>query len=458
MTALAGGTVLRWTESVCPECLARIPATLVDCTDEIRMVKECPDHGVFRSVIWRGTPAFNDWRRPKAPARVREHATAVDKGCPYDCGICPDHRQLGCTGLLEVTGRCNLSCSVCFADSGPVSSPDPTLETIAGWYSRVLAANGPCSIQLSGGEPTLRDDLPEIIELGRKAGFSFIQLNSNGLRLAAEADYARRLREAGLVSVFLQYDGTEEEIHRQLRGRAMLLEKHRAIAHCTAAGLGVVLVPTVVPGINTHNLGEMVRTALDFGPGVRGVHFQPASRFGRFAVEGGPERFTLPEVIAALERQTAGLVKTGDFLPPGCEHERCSFHGSFIRTKDGGLRPVSAPTEGNCCCAGPADKEADVLRTVNLVASQWAGPATGAEKESGLGADGAMDLDAFLAQAQRNSFTLSGMAFQDAWNLDLDRLRSCCIHVVAPDGRLVPFCAYNLTAADGTPLYRKSCV
>lgn len=449
-----GEILLRRTESVCPECLTRIPADLVACGDEVRMVKTCATHGLFRSTVWRGAPAFNSWRRDKPPAQVREHATQMAHGCPLDCGICPDHRQLGCTGLLEVTGRCNLSCSVCFADSGPGARPDPDLATIAGWYRRVLAANGPCSIQLSGGEPSLRDDLPQIIELGRQIGFSFIQLNSNGLRLAAEPDYAHRLREAGLVSVFLQFDGTEETIHRQLRGQPLLREKRRAIEHCMAAGLGVVLVPTLVPGINNHNLGAIVRFALSCGPGVRGVHFQPASTFGRYQVATEPQHLTLPEVIRLLERQTDGLVTAGSFLPPGCEHARCSFHGSFLRTRDGGLRPVSSPAEGGCCGRSEA-AEADVLRTVNLVARQWSAPLAGADAV--LAGEGAMDLDAFLAATQRDSFTISAMAFQDAWNLDLERLRSCCIHVAADDGRLIPFCAYNLTAADGRSLYRGRC-
>lgn len=217
----------------------------------------------------------------------------------------------------------------------------------------------------------------------------------------------------------------------------------------------MVLVPTLVPEINSDNLGGIVRAALDFGPGVRGVHFQPASRFGRFALDGEPQRLTLPEVMTALEQQTDGLVKVSDFLPPGCEHERCSFHGSFIRQADGGLRPVSAPREQ--CCSLNSNETADVLRTVGLVARQWSAPSFAAESISEPGSDEVLDLDAFLAQAQCNSFTLSGMAFQDARNLDLERLRSCCIHVVASDGRLVPFCAYNLTANDGTSLYRRSC-
>jgi uncharacterized radical SAM superfamily Fe-S cluster-containing enzyme len=447
-------TLLHHTESICPLCLARIPARLIACADEVLMVKECGDHGQFRTRIWRGMPAFSAWKRPKAVARVDLHATEIAKGCPFDCGICPDHRQRGCTGLLEITARCNLACNICFADSGANAASDPSLETIAGWYRKVLATNGPCSIQLSGGEPTLRDDLPQIIALGRAIGFSFIQLNSNGLRLGENAAYAKRLKQAGLVSVFLQYDGTEDEIYRQLRGRPLLREKHRAIAHCIDAGLGVVLVPTLVPGINSHNLGEIVRTALDFGPGVRGVHFQPASRFGRYRVEGATQSLTLPEVMSALVQQSSGLVRLGDFLPPGGEHERCSFHGSFLRTANGTLRAVSTPQDTNCCCS--TGGEADILRTVALVAQQWSAPPEPPGEKTN-GSTPPLDFDSFVEQTRRNSFTLSGMAFQDAGNLDLERLRSCCIHVVAPDGRLIPFCAYNLTASDGTSLYRGRC-
>jgi hypothetical protein len=441
----------RETASLCPHCLARIPATLAPDGEDVVMTKRCPSHGSFRTVVWRGGPSLAGWKRPKPVARVASHRTATRKGCPFDCGICPEHRQVGCTGLLELTQRCNLSCPVCFADSGATGAVDPSLEVIAGWYRRILEVDGLCSIQLSGGEPTLRDDLPEILALGRQHGFTFLQLNSNGLRLAADPDYARSLKQAGLVSVFLQFDGVDDAIYRKLRGRPLLREKLRAIEHCIAAGLGVVLVPTLVPGVNSGHLGEIIRAALELGPGVRGVHFQPAAHFGRFP-DAGAARMTLPEVMTAIEQQTHGLVSVAHFRPPGCEHERCSFHGSFIR-QDGGLRPLS--TSGQACCARPGS---DVARTVALVARQWAAPRR-LHRPAGqpLGARPPMTLDDFLQESTEHSFTLSGMAFQDVWTLDLERLSACCIHVAAPDGRLIPFCAYNLTASDGTPLYRGCC-
>jgi uncharacterized radical SAM superfamily Fe-S cluster-containing enzyme len=464
-------SVLKRTESVCPRCLTRIPAVLSKIGDEVLMIKSCADHGEFRTVVWRGEPAFSDWTRPKTPIRAKVCYTEVRNGCPFDCGLCADHRQLGCTGLMEVTSRCNLHCAVCFADSDSLKGSDPSLSEIEEWYRRIMEVSGPCSIQLSGGEPTLRDDLPEIIALGKKIGFSFIQLNTNGIRLAVEEDYARSLREAGLVSVFLQYDGTKDDIYVKLRGRPLLALKHQAIERCIAGGIGVVLVPTLVPGINTDNLGAIVRTALDMGSGVRGVHFQPIAHFGRCSLNDEQDsRITLPEVMTALEQQTNGMVRKTDFSPPGCEHELCSFHGSFVRKPGGSLKVVRQRQPGSCC--GPAaNSEGGALRTVSLVAGQWAAPsvkkpsaAEGTAMETGSPCacsqeaiiDGCpvLGLDEFLEQMRRNSFTITGMAFQDAWNLDLDRLRNCCIHVVAPDGRLIPFCAYNLTASSGAGLYR----
>ncbi len=455
--------VIKNTESVCPRCLRRIPAVLSKIGDEVLMIKACADHGEFRTVVWRGEPAFTDWSRPKSPARPTVCYTEVLNGCPFDCGLCADHRQQGCTALIEVTSRCNLNCAVCFADSGPLNGSDPSLSKIEEWYQRIMEVSGPCSIQLSGGEPSLRDDLPEIIALGRNLGFSFIQLNTNGIRMAAQKDYAWSLREAGLMSVFLQYDGTNDDIYIKLRGQPLLEMKHQAIKHCVASGIGVVLVPTLVPGINTYNLGAIVRTALDMGPGVRGVHFQPVARFGRCSLgeEMQESRITIPEVMTALERQTQSMIRTIDFSPPGCEHELCSFHGSFVRKPDGSLKPIRRLQSDGCCkpVQGP---EGGALRTVSLVAGQWAAPpmnkiseAKGpASQETSLDKRPILGLDDFLRQVRTNSFTISGMAFQDAGNLDLDRLRGCCIHVVAPDGRLIPFCAYNLTSSSGVGLYR----
>jgi hypothetical protein len=321
-----------------------------------------------------------------------------------------------------------------------------------------MVAAGACNIQLSGGEPTLRDDLPQISEMGRKVGFSFIQVNTNGLRLADDKGYARALRDAGVASVFLQFDGTEDEIYRFLRGRPLLREKRLAIDHCAENEIGVVLVPTLVPGINVQNIGTMIREALQMAPTVRGVHFQPVSYFGRYPrALANRKRITLPELMRELERQTGGLVQVSHFHPPGCENALCSFCGSFVLMPDGSLKALSNDQQQNCC-GQPEKAEEGARRTIAFVARQWSGPPAGnggccPGPAMRMPEDGIYELGMFLDRARTHLFTITAMAFQDAWNLDLERLKDCCIHVVAPDGRLIPFCACTLTDTQGCTLY-----
>ena len=446
------------TESVCPVCLRKIPAQRVLQGDEVFQVKECREHGPFKTLIWRGEPALAGWRRPKSPVHPEIRYGRVEKGCPYDCGLCSAHEQVPCSVLLEVTERCNLQCAVCFADAGPKETADPSLAELSRRLARALPAAGPCNLQLSGGEPTLRDDLQEIVATARRTGFPFVQLNTNGLRLAADAGYAKRLQEAGLASVFLQFDGVDDAIYRTLRGRELLAQKLRAVRHAGEAGLGVVLVPTLVPGVNTGAIGAIVRQALDLAPVVRGIHFQPVSYFGRFSEPArAGERFTLPELMRSLEAQTGGLLKLADFSPPGGEHAHCSFHASYLYSADGQLRPLGGTDSGDCC-AGDCGNDG-IAATVASVARRWRLPPTAFMADAGncpqpMRAEGPLDLDVFLREAASRTFTLSAMAFQDADNLDLERLRGCCISVISPAGNLVPFCAYNLTSRAGRSLYR----
>lgn len=454
MTTHGEHTIAR-TESVCPECLQRLDAVIVSDADAVFLEKSCAEHGSWRTPLWRGEPAYEEWQRPKAPSHPEVCYAEVKDGCPFDCGLCAEHRQYPCSVLLEVTQHCTLGCPVCFAAVGSTGGHgnDPDLATIETWYDRVMAAAGNCNIQLSGGEPTQRDDLPEIIKLGKRMGFSFIQLNSNGIRLAEDAGYAETLAAAGLTTVFLQFDGMHDQIYTSLRGRPLLNVKKTAMRRCGEAGLGVVLVPTLVPGVNTDNVGAIIRFALDNLPVVRGVHLQPISYFGRHQlVDSSLERFTLPEVMRAIEEQTNGLMRVSDFAPPGGENARCSFHGSFFQMPDGSLRRT---TSASTSCCSSQDGHEGLLRTIGSVARQWAAaPGRAASAAKPTCDDGAMDLDTFLDRATNYSLTISCMVFQDAWNLDMERLRDCCISIMSPEGKLIPFCAYNLTSARGETLYR----
>jgi uncharacterized radical SAM superfamily Fe-S cluster-containing enzyme len=328
------------------------------------------------------------------------------------------------------------------------------MQTIEQWYRGLLRAGGPFNIQLSGGEPCMRDDLPQIIALGHTLGFSFFQLNTNGLRIARDASYLRRLKEAGLSTVFLQFDGTRDAIYETLRGRALFAQKQAAIERCTEQQIGVVLVPTLVPGVNTGDIGDIIRFALPRVPGVRGVHFQPISYFGRYpAPPSDALRITIPEMIRAIEAQTHGAIHAESFTPPGGENALCSFHGNFVLLPDGQLKPLTRHTPAQAECCPPAN--AGARKSREFVATHWAAPGELIAPQAIGSGPSFGEWDVFLSRAQTHTFCISGMAFQDAWTLDLQRLRDCYIHTASPAGRLVPFCAYNLTDQQGHALYRQ---
>lgn len=470
--------ILRRAHSLCPICLRRLDATYETSAQWreahesgpqcVVLRKVCPEHGVFSVPIWQcpsgdeagsAAPRFESWFRPKSPSYPQRPHTPVERGCPFDCGLCPAHAQHTCTGLVEVTMRCDLACPVCYAGAGGQGgAADPSLADLAARLDTLKTASGACNVQISGGEPTVREDLPAIVSLARERGFGLVQLNTNGLRLGREPDYARRLRAAGLDSVYLQWDGVSERTFERMRGRACLEFKRRAVQACAEAGLGVVLVATLVRGVNDAELGDLLRLALRLGPAVRGLHVQPAAFFGRYpwALEDAP-RLTLPEVMAALAAQAPKLVRTGHFHPPGCEHALCSFSALYRRLgtarADGsdGVSLEWLPHAGQSCCSSlPLPAREGARKARQFTALHWKG--TGAKQEAGgMGRD---DFSRFLSTvAAERRFTISGMAFQDALSLDLERTRGCCTHVVRADGRLIPFCLHNLTARDGARLY-----
>lgn len=470
--------ILRRTQSLCPICLRRLDARyeLSAASHEahesgsqcVLLRKICPQHGVFSVPVWQCpsggeagvvAPRFEGWLRPKSPSCPQRPRTPAARGCPFDCGLCPAHAQHTCTGLVEVTMRCDLACPVCYAGAGgQATAPDPSLADLAARLDTLKAASGACNVQISGGEPTMREDLPAIASLARERRFGLVQLNTNGLRLGREPGYARRLRAAGLDSVYLQWDGVSERTFERMRGRACLEVKRRAVQACAEAGLGVVLVATLVRGVNDGELGDLLRLALRLGPAVRGLHVQPAAFFGRYpwSLEDAP-RLTLPEIMAALAAQAPKLVRAEHFHPPACEHALCSFSALYRRLDaaraDGndGISLEWLPDAGRSCCSSlPLSAKEGARKARQFVALHW----KGAEAKPRAGGTGRDDFSRFLSNvAAEQRFTISGMAFQDALSLDLERARGCCIHVVRADGRLIPFCLHNLTARDGARLY-----
>ena len=428
---------IRRTRSVCPVCLKNIPAVLEQEEDgRIYMSKRCAEHGPFRALVWQGMADFARWSQGSEPLSGQQGLS-----CPGNCGLCGEHESGSCCVLLEVTDRCNLHCRYCFADpacSAADSSSDLPYEELAAQIRDLAGRCGQPLLQLSGGEPTLRDDLPELVREAKSAGCSYVQVNTNGIRLAQDPAYVQALAEAGLDIVFLQFDGTRADIYRQLRGRPLLAEKTRAIEVCGRAGIGVTLVPTVVPGVNDQNLGELVRFAAQHVPDVRGIHFQPVSYFGRIPEDGIPqERYTLDRLMKDVAEQAGFSMEV--FQPSRCDHPLCGFHAQFLIVPGGHLRAItnishSSPERGNA-----RDNR-------EYVGRHWRRP----EEEEAPGGNGGnadldeMDFDTFLYCLRHRSLTLSAMAFQDAMNLNIERLHRCTLHVY-DGGRVRPFCAQYLT-------------
>lgn len=449
--------LLSETESLCPECLNRIPARRVADCGSIYLEKDCPEHGKFRVLIWRSDAGnYLDWGRySEKAAGMMKSLTEVAQGCPFDCGLCPEHKTNACTMVMEVTPRCNLRCPVCFASAGEMTNNEPDLKTITGMYQTVLEATGTPTIQLSGGEPTVRDDLPEIVALGRRMGFEHIMVNTNGVRIAKDRQYLHQLVDSGASTIYLQFDGVSDDVYRYTRGANLTRYKTEAIDKCAEAKIGVVLVPTIVPGVNGHQMGEIVRFAKERIPVVRGVHFQPVSYFGRYpGVPEDKDRITIPDVIDGLVRQTGGEIKPESFLPRRARDAHCSFSSLFILAKDGRLQATTRRLTEEMVSNWGGFRRAPEESARSFMSLHWR-----SVQERGTGCCGnsqqakAGTWDEFYQQIAAQGLTITCMPFQDVWSLDLERLKGCCGHLVTTDRRIIPFCAYYLTSISGQRLY-----
>ena len=400
-------------QSICTECGRPVPAAYVRKGGVVFLEKACPEHGTSRALASEDAEAFERWlaftsvtvppqvllaegqrtrflefhpegqREKLLESRPEKQLTDVvlkqqqndpecaeinieilNTECPLHCGPCENHLMTACCVLLNVTARCNQHCPYCFAEAEQEAASrsqaevkdvgDPSLTDVERWLERLveLGEERKFNIQLSGGEPTVRDDLPDIIRLCKEKGFEYVQLNTNGRRLAEESTYAKLLKTAGLSTVFMQFDGVDDEVYIALRGEPLLEIKKAAVRNCGAAGLPVSLVPTVLKSVNLSQTGAIIDFMLDHISVVKGVHFQPASFFGRRPDErnaGGDfdERVTMFAVMDDIEKQTGGRIRKADLAPISTGHPLCCFCAAFIKEPDDGLRPLSSG--GSCC-------------------------------------------------------------------------------------------------------------
>lgn len=460
---------LNETQSICPVCRKPVKAEYTEEDDRVFYTIRCPEHGETRTLVAANASDYINWMdNPVVNIPPKVNITqGKNEECPLHCGTCENHLQTACCVLIDVTNRCNQHCPYCFAtarsDSENSGSQihEPSLDEIERKYDLLLelGEEREFNIQISGGEPTVRDDLPDIISLGKQKGFEYIQLNSNGKRIAEEDGYAQILKDAGTSVVFMQFDGTNDEIYMKLRNEPLKRIKEKAVENCRQAGLPVALVPTIVRDINLDNIGSMMSYLLDNVDVVKGIHFQPVSYFGRYPDDNG--RVTMFDVLHELEKQTS-FFKYEDFCPISSGHQLCCFYSTYLKEDENVVCQLSEETKKNgVTCCETDDPLTAIKKDRDYVLNKWEmaplDPGSRCCCDSNeqtestcccgnpaqLKADEPMDFDEFLNQYQQNTFTVTGMAFQDVTNLDAERLKRCRVVQLTEDDRLIPFCAYN---------------
>jgi len=488
---------LKETKSLCPECHKLIPATIFEEDDRVLLEKSCPEHGYFSDVYWGD---YEQYKRvinfENMGVKLHNPRTKTDKGCPYDCGICPEHNSHTILAIIDITNRCNLRCPICFAHAGAAGYLyEPTKEQIKDMLED-LRSNKPVpppALQFSGGEPTVREDLPELVSMAKKLGFEHVEVNSNGIKFAESVEYCKTLKESGVSTIYLQFDGVNAEPYIVARGFDLLPIKMKALANLKEAGFrSVVLVPVLVKGVNDNQVGDIIRFAIENRDIVRGVNFQPVSITGRInRSEREKMRITIPDLMKLVEEQTGRLITRDDWYPIPTVIPLTRLIGKLK-----GRSYVDFSVHPHCGMATyivmNKDKPEPITRYLNVEgflqtikhASKLAdeGHKTRAKMEIGASAlkninfgmlrkyllpviwKGSYDS---LSNLHHKMILIGAMHFMDPYNFDVERVNRCTIHYATPDKRIIPFCTMNtlhrkgieqkfsqpLEASKITPLY-----
>lgn len=463
--------VIKETKSLCPECLKVLEATIFEDNNQVYIKKECSEHGKVTELYWSDYDQYLRAESLRADGIGLENPrTETKEGCPYDCGICPEHKSHTGLAIIDITNRCNLTCPVCFANAASAGYVyEPTKEQIFGMLEN-LRQNKPVkppALQFSGGEPTIRKDLFELIQKAKELGFHHVEVNTNGLRLANDPEFARGLVDAGLSTIYLQFDGLTSDVYKFTRGLDLLDIKMKAIENCREAGLSIVLVVTLVKGVNDHQIGDIIRFAKDNFDIVRCVNVQPVSICGRIAQDEREKmRITIPDFMKDVEEQTEGTIKIGDFYPVPTVVP-ISRAVAALKQKE----YVEFTTHPHCGMATyvfiEGDKMVPINRYVNVnkfmstMQKVYDDAKAGKNKKAKLRLLGLLRHIKFgllrkyllpivksgsydsLGDLHRKMLLVSSMHFMDPYNFDLERIQRCCIHYAVPDGRIIPFCTMN---------------
>jgi tetraether lipid synthase len=474
------------TQSLCPECGQLIEARIFEHAGKVVMEKRCAEHGEFRDTIYSDAKLYlkmEEWTFGDNRGLENPPVTNATR-CPEDCGLCNLHTSHTGLANVDLTNRCNLTCPVCFANAnvaGYVYEPD--FETVRKML-QALRDEKPVAgriVQFSGGEPTIYPRFLDVLRLAREMGFSHLQAATNGIKFT-DLEFAEQCKEAGLHTLYLQFDGVCDDIYRRTRGERLWEQKLKCIENVKRAGLKIVFVPTIVKGLNDHQIGDIVRLALEYIECTSGISFQPVAFTGRIARhELESKRFTLSDFAHAVQQQTGIADPYRDWFPLSCVtpfsklisalrgeetttlscHPHCSLGTYLFVDQNRKATPVTQFVD-----VGPMLQEMDTLarkastRRIQFFTkiSAWNNLRKYFHEDrapEGLTfskflqtLQGLTDKRYGRGKSEKEGFTyrtlmVAGMHFMDSYNYDVERVKRCVIHYAAPNGLIYPFCAYN---------------
>ncbi len=434
------------TASVCAQCLRQVEAKIIIKGDEVFLEKWCPAHGFERVLICDDAEYYRLCREVyvKHPEMPEQFNTKMLYGCPYDCGLCPDHMQHSCLSVVEITDNCNLTCPVCYAESAPHQQHRPLSDVIAMLDAVVANEGEPDVVQISGGEPTLHPDFFAILDAAKSRPIRHLMINTNGITIATDPAFAEKLASYSPgLEIYLQFDSLNDDTLKKIRGATLAVVHQRALERLEALGISTTLVMTVLPGINDDQIGDVIQHALQWQC-IRGVTLQPVSDVGRLTIENKTKRLTVSGIRRAIAEQSE-LFSKEDVVPVPCNPDTLAM--AYALKLDGKVIPLTRHLGPEALLAGPRntivfERDPALKEQVFKLFSTNHSP----ESQASCLSDLLCCLPRVAAPAlnYQNVFRVLIVQFMDIHNLDLRALKKSCIHFAQADGKMIPFEAYNL--------------
>lgn len=436
------------TTSLCETCLELVPAKILISGNDVFYEKRCPEHGVRKTLVSSDAAYYQaelSFLKPgDRPLRLQ---TRTEHGCPFDCGLCPDHEQHTCLAIIEVNEACNMTCPVCFAGSSQASNGHRDLQTIGRMMDVLVDSEGePDLLQLSGGEPTIHPDILAIIDMSRERPIRHLMINTNGLRIATDPAFVEALsaRKKGL-EIYLQFDSLKAGALKELRGGDVLRMREKSLAALEAAGISTTLVCTVKKGVNDDEMAAIIDFALGFSC-VRGVTFQPIQDTGRNeSFEPTDHRVTLADIRRRIV-EDSGVFGERDVIPLPCNPTNIAI-GYGLRNGRTVVPLTSMIPKEQLIAEIPNsvnfERYPELKKRIFELFSLSTIEPNAAER---IG-----DLLCCLPQVEvpdtltyENVFRVAIVKLMDRFDFCIADVKRSCIHFVTPDGRIIPFETYNL--------------